>query len=287
MGLLNRFFRSTEETAKQLVEDETAMINIWKDYLASTKEKGELIDALQPQNLQNILQRLKSVISSELVKISYEEKTEEELLKNLTAIEHEKNIKRVQKLEYCLAYTETKYKYIYHLLEELLNIIKQELHLAENLSKGTKHEAMFIAKMKECWLLEQNILAQIEKIKTFHKLFTELLKGEQVIQQLSKKEKRIISLMDKKMSRPKGLIYDWAQAVTKSIEAKVHEAVADFLLEKSQYADFEFVNRPEFVDLVRATAQALRIKKKEISEETIIVFVHIFREAYNDREGPL
>jgi len=297
MGLLNRFFRSTEETAKQLVEDDSAMIKIWQEYRASTKEKGELIDALQSgQNLQNILQRLKSIVSSEFVKISEEEKTEEELLANLTAVEHEKNVKRVQKLQYCFCNAETKYKYVYFLLEELLNVLKQELHLVEHLSKGAQNEATFITKLKECWQLEKNILAQTGKIKIFHQLFTDLLKGEHVIKQLSKKEKRIISMMHKKMSMNTGLFAEVIRDLFKSFDDKVHEAVANsqvdgnradgdrYLKENYLNFDFEFVNSPEFVDFVRTTVQSLREKKQEVSEETINVFIHLFREMYNAKD---
>jgi len=292
MGLLNRFFRSTEAIAKELVEDENTIVKTWKEYLASTKEKGELIDAIQSgQNLQKLLQRLKSVVSSELVKISDEEKTEKELLADITAIEHEKNVKRVQKLQYCFYNAETKYKFIYHLLEELLNVLKQELHLTENLSKGAKNEAVFVAKLKECWKLEQDILAQIGKVKTFHQLFTNLLKREHIIKQLSNKEKRIISLMHKKMSMNTGIFSQVIHELFKSLDDKVQEAVAATQADGNRYFeenylnfDFEFVNSPEFVEFVRTTIQSLRSKKQQVSEETINVFVHLFREMYNAKE---
>ena len=45
--------------------------------------------------------------------------------------------------------------------------------------------------------------------------------------------------------------------------------------------DFEYVNKPEFIDLVREKIKALR--QKRVSEEMINVFVVIFREWYNQR----
>jgi len=58
-----------------------------------------------------------------------------------------------------------------------------------------------------------------------------------------------------------------------------HEAILDREEEINPDFDFEFVNRSEFVDLVRETIKNL--KTKEVSEQMITVFVHLFREWYN------
>ena len=48
-----------------------------------------------------------------------------------------------------------------------------------------------------------------------------------------------------------------------------------------QDIDLEYVNKPEFVGLVREKIRALRERK--VSEEMINVFVLVFREWYNQR----
>lgn len=119
MGLLNRFFRSPETPAKELVLHEEQLAKAWEDYAKSAKKKGRLIEALQPETLKQMLPQLKEAVVSELVKTAGEEKTEEKLLADLKAVEHEEHIKRVKRLEHTLCYAETKHEYINQLLQEL------------------------------------------------------------------------------------------------------------------------------------------------------------------------
>jgi len=228
---------------------------------------------------------LKDIVALELVKISEEEKTEEELLADISAIEHDENVNRLHRLEDCLCYKETQHKYVYHLLEELHMLLKQELHIVDKLS-ASQNESILIAKLKECWKLEKIILEKIkmEDMASFHPFFVALLKGEQLIQRLSEEETRLISKMQKEMDEDEGLIAEWANEVYFAIKDKVHEAVANGILEHHMYIHLEFVNRPEFVDLVRSTLKSIQSKhKQEVSESEINVFVHVFREWYNGR----
>jgi len=285
MGLLNRFFRSSTETrAKEIVEDDATMIKLWQDYLASTKEKELLIGAMQPgTELPGIIKQLKNIVALELVKISEEEKTEKELLADITAIEHDENVKRVHRLETCLYYAETKYKYVHRLLEELLLVLKKELQVVEKLGKSSQNEATFIQKLKEDWQLEKTILDKITYLdkETFHNLFVDLLKGEHVVQQLTEKEAKLTSTILKQMVADKGLLAEWASEVVKAIKDKIHELIANEILEQHADVDFEFVYRQEFVDMVRTILKSLQSKyKQEVSESEINVFVHVFREGY-------
>ena len=78
----------------------------------------------------------------------------------------------------------------------------------------------------------------------------------------------------------KGITYEWTMTVFEAIEDKVHEGVANGMFPGYHPdIDFEFANRPEFVDLVRESIQNLR--KRKVSEQMINVFVHLFREWYN------
>ncbi len=76
-----------------------------------------------------------------------------------------------------------------------------------------------------------------------------------------------------------GITDRWVVAVFNALEDKVHELVANGLLDQHYDLDFEFVNRPEFIDLVREMIQTLRAR--EVSEQMINAFVHLFREKYN------
>ncbi len=81
-----------------------------------------------------------------------------------------------------------------------------------------------------------------------------------------------------------GITFEWTMAVFNAIEDKVREGVANGMFE-GYHPDigFEFVNRPEFVALVMETIQILR--KRNVSEQMITAFVHLFREWYNHERG--
>jgi hypothetical protein len=76
-----------------------------------------------------------------------------------------------------------------------------------------------------------------------------------------------------------GITEQWAMALYKAIEDEVHKAVADGVLEHHPDIDFEFVNRPEFVNLVKRVVTSLR--ERPVSENMVSTFVYLFREWYN------
>lgn len=103
---------------------------------------------------------------------------------------------------------------------------------------------------------------------------------------MDSREKRLLKKMQKGISKifsneiNEGITYEWAMAVFNAIEDRVHEGVANGMFPGYHPdIDFEFANRPEFVDLVRESIQTLR--KRKVSEQMINVFVHLFREWYN------
>lgn len=283
MGLLNRLFGSTESIAREIEADEKAIAKHWKHYLTTVPRKKEIIENLR-SDFQNSLQELKKLLELELVDISSEEKEEAELVADLEAIKHSKKIKRVRKLEQCLGYAETKFEYVHQLLSQLHAILKSQMHLVQKLTES-KDEKL-ISHLKSQYELETEILNQIDKIETFHSLFLALIKGEHIIRKMDAKEKRLLKRMQKGISKifsneiTEGITYDWAIAVFDAIEDKVHEGVAKGMFPGYHPdIDFEFVNRPEFVSLVRESVQNLR--KRKVSEQMINTFVQLFREWYN------
>ncbi len=139
--------------------------------------------------------------------------------------------------------------------------------------------------------LELEIIKQIDKRENFETLFLGLIKGEHIIKTMNKGEKQLLKRMKKGIGEifsgeiTEGITYQWVGLVFDNIEARVHELMAqegtyfEFVHEN---IDFEFVNRPEFVILVREIIKD--IKQKPVSEQMINVFVHLFREWFNDRE---
>lgn len=291
MGVLNHLFGSTETIAKEIELDEEEAIRNWKKYLKTISKKKEVIERLRvDRNFQSDLQVLKELLELELIDLSNEEKDESELIADLEKISHSQKIKRVRKLEQCLGYAETKYEHVYGLLRQLSSILQNQLHLVTALQEKSKDIKQLLSHLKVQLELELKVLKQIEGIKTFHNLFLALVKGEHIIRSMDSGEKRLLKKMQKGISKifseeiKEGVTYYWAMTVFNAIEDKVHEGVADGMLDGYHYdINFEFVNRPEFVALVIETIQLLR--KRKVSEQMINAFVYLFREWYNHERG--
>lgn len=288
MALLDNLFGSTESRAKEIEFDDESIIRHWKHYLSTIYGKMEIINFLSvDNNFQINLEKLKKLLELELVDISDEEKEESELISDLEAIEHSQKVRRVHKLEQCLDYTETKFEYVYRLLHQLYSILRSQMHLVLKLQAGSKDTEKLISHLKSQLNLELEILNKIDKIETFHKLFLTLIKGEHIIRTMDAKEKLLLKKMRKGVSGifsheiNEGITYEWAMDVFNAVQDIVmdQEAIMTRGLEPHINVDFEFVNSPEFVDLVRGVIQGLR--KRKVSEQMINVFVHLFREWYN------
>jgi hypothetical protein len=283
MGLLNRFFRSPEEVAKELALDEVQLAKAWQDYADSALEKGKLINALQPGTLKQILPQLKNAVVSELVKTAGEEKTEEQLLADLKAIEHEEHIKRVKRLEYTICYAETKHEYIHQLLKELWQILNTQLHIVEALIAGSKQEELLVQKLKESWKVEEHILKLISERETFHQLFAALLKGEHIVRQLTSQESKFVARAEKETGITNRMLSRWTHEIDARLHDKVGEWISSTYRENHPHSHFEFVNSPDFVPFAREVMQSLRKTERPVSESAINTFVHLFREWYNKK----
>lgn len=290
--MLNRLFGSTEAVAKEIELDENLLVQHWEEYLKTVSKRRAIVKKLTPSSsqFQNNLRELKKLLETELAEISGEEKTESELIADVEQIEHVQKIKRVHKLEQCLGYAETKYEYVYSLLQALYPLLKIQMHVVEKLETGSKNAKKLISKIQSQCEIEGEIIKKIENIGTFHTLFLALVNGEHIISSMNAREKKLLKRMQKGISKifsneiTKGITYEWAMNVFNAIEDKVHEGVANGMFPAYHPdIDFQFVNRPEFVDLVRLNIQILR--KRKVSEQMIAVFVQLFREWYNHERG--
>jgi len=292
MGVLNHLFGSTESIAKEIELDDEDVIRNWNNYIKTVSQKKELVNILgaRKKPFQNPLDKLKKLLELELINLSNEKKAESELIADLEKIGHSQKIKRVQKLEQCLGYAETKYEHVYGLLNHLSSILQNQLHLVTAIQAKSTDTEKLLSHFKLQLELELEVIKQIEQIKTFHSLFLALVKGEHTIKSMDSKEKRLLKKMQKGISKifsneiNEGITFEWTMTVFNAIEDKVREGVADGMFDGYHPdIDFEFVNRPEFVALVMVTIQSLR--KRKVSEQMITAFVHLFREWYNHERG--
>lgn len=152
--------------------------------------------------------------------------------------------------------------------------LSEKLMIASDLRKYRK----LTGALKSELAAEETILGKINDIKTFHQLLADLASGEHIIRKLDSREKRIIRSMEQGASMG-GITDKLIAAVFDAIEDKVHEAVADRTLEYHPNVDLEFVNRPEFIELVINIIQEVR--GRMLTQRTIMAFVSLFREKYN------
>src|SRR3989344_3308756 len=218
------------------------------------------------------------LLMTDLTDVTKEEKEEAELIRDLEALKHAEKIKRVHKLEQCLGYAETKYEYVYRLLQQLHSCLISEINLAKKLLAGSE-PVKLVAHLRYQLTLELAVIEKIKKIETFKDLFSALVKGEHIIKSMDSREKRLIEKMENGVARifsneiSEGITVQWATTVFAAIENKVHEGVANGMFPGYHSdIDFEFTNRPEFVVLAREVISAIR--QRPVSEEMITTFVH-------------
>lgn len=291
MGLLNILFGSREAVAEEIREDDEAIIKHWKNYLNTVSKRKDIIEKLTVENaFQGNLSEFKKLLELELIDISDEEKEESELIDDLEVIEHSKKIKRVQKLEQCLDYAETKYEYVYGLLGQLHSILTFQMRILNDLADGsreTERIERLLNHLKSQFELERETLSKIEQIESFHGLFLALIKGEHTIKTMDEKEQILLKKIQNGVSEifsneiTEGITYTWATAVFNAVQDIVmdHETLIAKGYDPHSDIDFEFVNGPDFASLVKECIP--KLNGHNVSEQMIDVFVHLFREWYN------
>jgi hypothetical protein len=162
------------------------------------------------------------------------------------------------------------------------------MHIVEQLPAAKDINAL-ISYLKSQSAVEREIMKQIESRETFHGLFLALVKGEHIVNRMDAKEKQLLKRMELVMQgvlsdkRKKGNVYQWADKVFKGVQNQIGEYIArheEDEVGNNPDVDFEYVNHSEFIDFVRQCAAEVGEKP---SEQMINVFVHTFREWYNNR----
>ncbi|MAG08148.1 hypothetical protein CMO89_01640 [Candidatus Woesearchaeota archaeon] len=291
MTYINRIFGSVEAIAENEIKEGDIILKKWEDYIDTIPEKKKIIAKLPYafDERSAPLRRLKQLLTLEIVDIQVTKKEENDMIKNIESLEHSKRMKRIKRLEACLGYVESHDKYIYYLLCHLYVILKSEWHLLEKLEKNKdiRKYRKLVGLLTSELTMERKVLNQMYDVDEFHDIFVALVKREKVIKSMDAKEKRLLRLMQKRMDKissgeiSTGITLAWGKAVFNAVKVKVKEAYDKRILTQHPQIDTRFVNGPEFVDLVRETIQNLR--KREVSEQMINVFVHVFREWFNSK----
>jgi hypothetical protein len=227
-----------------------------------------------------------------LVDANVDEKEAKEIISDFSKLSPEKRLNRVKRLDDTVAYAQTKYVHVYELLKHIFSVLVFEAKLIEKLNScsNEKDFGELVAKFKSELQIEQEAISQIQNLNTFGVLFSSLVRAEHIVKVLTSKEKRYLYHMEKRMKAifgnnvESGITLDWMGYVYQEVGKRIEDLAAQQILSSSTHADFEYVNRPEFVALVHEVISGLRedqTHKKAISAEMEAAFVHLFREWFN------
>ena len=215
-------------------------------------------------------------------------------------MEHSKKIKRIDRLEQCLSHTKIKYEYAHELLRQLNSILKTQILILAKLESGAKDIDAMIKHLKLQFELEEVIITKINNIESFHNLFLRLVRGEHIVKTMDSSQKQLIEKMQNGINKifsgeiTEGITYEWAMTVFNEVQDIVmnHEAIIAKGYDPHEDVDFEFVNSPgtrfedsEFVKIVKNSI--INLRKRDVSNNMLEVFVHIFRDWYNYRRDDL
>jgi tetratricopeptide (TPR) repeat protein len=155
MGLFGHLFGDTERDMKELVKKDSKRMNLWKKHVYNFKERERLSKLFNYKNvdetLQNfeetdkILKKIEALISTELVNIDEEEKTDEEILADLEELEKRKDW--FVKLSYTVVAVKQKEQEILKLFREIHKILKAELHLIRLIRKKPENVRELLLKL--------------------------------------------------------------------------------------------------------------------------------------------
>ena len=144
MGLLTHLFGSKKSIAKELVMDDNKRMALWDAHLSNYLIREKLSKHFNFRNVDKALQdfegtekvlgQIEASISPELVNISDEEKTDEEILADLRRL---KSRDEIEALSDAVLSVKQKQSALLKLLHEIYNVLKAELHLIRFVRKKT------------------------------------------------------------------------------------------------------------------------------------------------------
>ena len=293
MTLLNRYF-SDEHLARTAEVADEDIVRVWKAYMDTIPEKADIIAKLSPDTCYKYGPRLKEILSLELADVAQEEKDEEVIVADLGSLEHRDRKWRIIRLEECMHNAQTAHEYTHGLLAHLFSILTVEWHLVNKLGPN------LIAPLVNQFELEKEVISRIDNIggkkENFHKFFRALVRGEHIIHRMDKGEKKLVKIMQARMNAifygtsdvpNRGMLFTWIDGVCNAIKVRVSRAIDNGELNPDWGADFIYVNRPEFVDMVREAIMSFREENKVgkvqrivVSDKLVNTFVQVFREWY-------
>jgi len=298
MGLLNRYFSLPEKLAQDIVSEGTKHIDILRDYVASALQKRDVILSLTLANYSQQLPVLRRLLQNELVELGDMERTDAELVANLHAFHRDKAIKRAHRLDACLGYAEMKEEHVHYFLVQLYHTLRSEWTAVLLLEKGVGNAVEVIEKLKGLGDVEKALLDQMSTrdaagnrvfvdASSFKgsvvDLFSQLVRGEHVIHGMDRRMRDLVrEIMPQMREDPaagtRGKLADFIEIIHQALNDRIHELVTNGEELHHVHIDFDVVNRPDFIELVRVKNAE---QKAGLSENQLLAFVLIYRNWFN------
>ena len=218
MGLLNHIFRNTKEVAGQIALDDEKRVALWNEHLANYSRRAELAkpfaqgkvdDSLKDFDAVKIkLDEIGMLISPELVNIENEEKTDQEIVKDLETL---KSVQEIERLASLIMSAEGKQKAMVELFKEILNVLKTELHLIKLARKNPANEKELLGQLAKLVNENETHLYKVfweqpgarnsdELHKEIVKITRAILVEEEIRDELVADEQAFVNELVKKMS---------------------------------------------------------------------------------------
>lgn len=290
MTLFNHLFGQKKDIAKELVMDDEKRISLWKEHLDNYETRERLCKHFNFANVDkaledfsstdDILKRLESLISPELVHISDEEKTDEEILSDLARL---KSVDDIDKINHNIVITQEKGTDILKIFIEIHDVLKAELHLIKTIRKGPKKELLL--KLFRMIFNQEGMLYKTFKEQTFqdknryiHANITRIARAiileEELHEEVDKDIDEFARVMIEEMHSEEST--HWYRKLGEAIYLKLAEISGGLMQEGEDIT--HFIKRIEELiedkELMYRTVKELRPKYDDIKINRIIFAFH-------------
>jgi len=154
MSLLNHIFRDKSEIKRELTFDAEKRIKLWEKHVENFPEREQLVKEFSPKNLDNtlndetklqdVLNKLENLISSEIVIVNEEEKTDKEILVDITKLRENHQI---ETLNSKFLNEAKKQETLIEIFKETHNTLVVELKIIRFVRKNTNSRKEILQKL--------------------------------------------------------------------------------------------------------------------------------------------
>ena len=288
MGLLNWYF-SDERKAKKALYSDKQIEALWKEYIQSFRKKKEIAQSLTPNDLTP-LKSLSMILKKEFYSFKEDDEYMKEMIAEVSSLSHSERMKRLKRMGQCLDYEKTRLEYVHYLTMEIGDVLLMETNYLKKMMKDGRTAKDLVPPFIKEVQLEEKLIEKINKITLFHPVFVSLARDEHLFRMLDERKGSLRKRMWGRMFAEdresifgggitEGVTYEWAMKTLEMTKNAISEAHASESIDSHPDYGYEFVNRPEFLEVVKTAL--LEVRGRGASQKLILVFTNHFRSWFN------